>query len=91
LAAVERILLLFPGVVELRSRHLYQLGHWAAAGNDFETYLAKAANAEDAPVIRRLLNQLGETLNKLLPVFVSLSATRLRRRQLGLHVFFCPG
>jgi regulator of sirC expression with transglutaminase-like and TPR domain len=62
LAAVERILLLFPGVpVELRDRGLiyYQLGHWAAAGNDFETYLAKAANAEDAPVIRRLLNQLG--------------------------------
>jgi len=49
LAAVERILLLFPGVsVELRDRPIYyQLGHWAA-GNDFETYLAKAANAEDA-------------------------------------------
>ena len=61
LAAVERILLLFPGVpVELRTRGLiyYQLGRWAAASDDFETYLAKVPNAEDAPVIRRLLNQL---------------------------------
>ena len=61
LAAVERILLLFPGVpVELRTRGLiyYQLGRWAAARDDFETYLAKVPHSEDAPVIRRLLNQL---------------------------------
>ena len=61
LAAVERILLLFPGVpVELRTRGLiyYQLGRWAAARDDFEAYLAKVPNAEDAAVIRRLLNQL---------------------------------
>lgn len=62
LAAVERILLLFPDVpMELRDRGLiyYQLGRWVAAGDDFETYLAKVPNAQDAPVIRRLLNQLG--------------------------------
>ena len=62
MAAVERILLLFPGMpVELRDRGLmyYQLGQWAAASNDFETYLAKVPNAEDAPTIRRLLDQLG--------------------------------
>lgn len=62
LAAVERILLLFPGVpVELRDRGFiyYHLGRWAAAGDDFETYLAKFPSAEDAPVIRQLLNQLG--------------------------------
>lgn len=62
LAVVERILLLFPGLPEeLRNRGLinYQLGRWAAAGDDFETYLAKVPGAEDAPVIRRLLNNLG--------------------------------
>ena len=62
LAAVERILLLFPGMpVELRDRGLiyYQLNRWAAASNDFETYLARVPDAEDAPVIRDLLNQLG--------------------------------
>jgi regulator of sirC expression with transglutaminase-like and TPR domain len=62
LAAVERILLLFPEVpMELRDRGLiyYQLGRWVAASDDFETYLAKVPNAQDAPVIRRLLNQLG--------------------------------
>lgn len=62
LAAVERILLLFPEVaMELRDRGLiyYQLGRWALAGDDFETYLAKAPNAEDAPAIRRLLSQMG--------------------------------
>ncbi len=62
LATVERILLLFPGVpVELRDRGLiyYQMGHWVAASDDFETYLAKFPDAEDAPAVRRLLNQLG--------------------------------
>lgn len=62
LTAVERILLLFPGVpVELRARGLiyYQLGHWAAAGDDLETYLAQVPNAEDAPAIRRLLSEMG--------------------------------
>lgn len=62
MAAVERILLLFPEMPgELRDRGLiyYQMGRWVAASDDFETYLAKVPDAEDALVIRRLLNQLG--------------------------------
>lgn len=62
IAAVERILLVFPAALgELRDRGLiyYQMGRWAAAGDDFETYLAKVPDASDAPVIHRLLNQLG--------------------------------
>lgn len=65
LAAVERILLLFPeSPTELRDRGLiyYQIGLWAAAGDDFERYLTKVPNASDAPVIRRLLNQLGRNI-----------------------------
>jgi len=61
LAAVERILLLFPDrVTEVRDRGLiyYQIGRWVAAVNDFETYLTQVPDAQDAPVIRRLLNQL---------------------------------
>ncbi len=65
LAAVERILLLFPDLpMEVRARGLiyYQLGRWVAAGDDFENYLAKVPNADDAPAIRRLLNQLGRNI-----------------------------
>ncbi len=61
LAAVERILMLFPNaIVEIRDRGLiyYQIGRWVAAVKDFETYLQKVPNAQDAPVIRRLLKQL---------------------------------
>ncbi len=63
LTAVERILLLFPGVsVELRDRGLlyYQLGHYPQAADDLQTYLAKVPDAEDAAVIRRLLDELGD-------------------------------
>lgn len=62
LAAVERILLLFPGLpLELRARGLihYQLGDWTAACEDLETYLAKVPSAEDAPKIRLLLKRMG--------------------------------
>lgn len=62
LGAVERILLLFPGLpMELRTRGLiyYQLGRWAAASKDLETYLTSVPDAEDAPAIRQLLQQLG--------------------------------
>ncbi|MCM0592316.1 MAG: SirB1 family protein [Gloeotrichia echinulata DVL01] len=62
LAAVDRILLLFPGVsLELRDRGLiyYQLGHYPQAADDLQTYLAKVPNAEDAIVIRRLLTEMG--------------------------------
>lgn len=62
LRAVERILLLFPELMrELRDRGLinYQLGRFGAAITDFENYLTQVPDAEDALVIRRLLNQLG--------------------------------
>lgn len=62
LAAVERILLLFPDVsLEVRDRGLlyYQLGHYPQAVEDLQTYLAKVPDAEDAIVIRRLLADLG--------------------------------
>lgn len=61
LAAVERILLLFPDApMELRDRGLlyYQLGYWSKASQDLEMYLAILPNAEDAQVIRRLLEQI---------------------------------
>ena len=62
LAAVERILLLFPDVsIELRDRGLlyYQLGHYSQAAEDFQTYLAQVPNADDAVVINRLLVEIG--------------------------------
>jgi regulator of sirC expression with transglutaminase-like and TPR domain len=61
LAAVERILLLFPdAVMERRDRGLlcYQLGYSAEASQDLETYLTNQPNAGDAQTIRRLLEQL---------------------------------
>lgn len=63
LAAVERILLLFPDApAELRDRGLlyYQLGYWVEAIQDLEVYLAMLPDAEDAEVIRQLLKQLGQ-------------------------------
>jgi regulator of sirC expression with transglutaminase-like and TPR domain len=71
LAAVERILLLFPDVpMELRDRGLihYQLGHWTTAGEDLENYLLKVPTASDAPKIRLLLNLLGENLKTIAPL-----------------------
>ncbi len=61
LAIVEHILLLFPdGPMERRDRGLlyYQLGYGSKASQDLEIYLAMLPNAEDAYVIRRLLDQL---------------------------------
>ncbi|RCJ24466.1 hypothetical protein A6S26_17975 [Nostoc sp. ATCC 43529] len=63
LGAVERILLLFPDLtLELRDRGLiyYQLGHYPQAINDLQTYLIKVPDAKDAPVIQRLLAELGK-------------------------------
>ncbi len=63
LAAIERILMLFPhAIVEIRDRGLiyYQTGRWVGAVKDFETYLQKVPDAQDAPVIRRLLKQLSK-------------------------------
>ncbi|MBN3898599.1 MAG: tetratricopeptide repeat protein [Nostoc sp. NOS(2021)] len=62
LAAVERILLLFPGLtLELRDRGLiyYQLGYYPQAVDDLQNYLIKVPDADDASVIRQLLAKLG--------------------------------
>jgi regulator of sirC expression with transglutaminase-like and TPR domain len=61
LAVVEHTLLLFPDApMELRDRGFlyYQLGYWSKASQDLEIYLAMLPNAQDADVIRRLLEQL---------------------------------
>lgn len=61
LAAVERILLLYPDApMELRDRGLlyYQLGYLSKASQDLEIYLAILPNAADADAIRRLLEQI---------------------------------
>ncbi|MBE9003496.1 SirB1 family protein [Fortiea sp. LEGE XX443] len=63
LAAVERILLLFPtAMLEIRDRGLlyYQLGHHPQAVEDLQNYLFKVPDADDAVVIRRLLTELGK-------------------------------
>ncbi|ARV57641.1 hypothetical protein BZZ01_02435 [Nostocales cyanobacterium HT-58-2] len=64
LAAVERILLLFPGaVLELRDRGLlcYELGEFTQAADDLEAYLTKAPHAQDAAVIEQILTLLRRT------------------------------
>jgi regulator of sirC expression with transglutaminase-like and TPR domain len=61
LAAIERILLLFPNALkEVRDRGLlfYQLGRWRDASRDLETYLIQAPLAEDAEVILKLLQRI---------------------------------
>lgn len=61
LAAIERILLLFPGTaIELRDRGIlhYHLGNWDTAYQDLEAYLAKVPDAEDAATIQKLLSQI---------------------------------
>lgn len=61
LKAVERILLLFPDApLELRDRGIiyYHLGYSSKAVQDLEIYLAMLPNADDADVIRQLLEQL---------------------------------
>ncbi|MEH2065634.1 MAG: SirB1 family protein [Nostoc sp.] len=62
LAAIERILLLFPGLtLEMRDRGLiyYQLGYYPQAVDDLQNYLTKVPDAHDASMIRRLLTELG--------------------------------
>jgi regulator of sirC expression with transglutaminase-like and TPR domain len=61
LAAIERILLLFPDApLELRDRGLlyYEVGRLVEASQDLEIYLEMLPNAKDADVIRQLLKQL---------------------------------
>ena len=70
LAAVERIVVLFPeAVVEVRDAEAaarlrgllyYQLGRLNEAEPDLQAYVAKVPEADDAPVIRQLLRQIGK-------------------------------
>lgn len=63
LAAVERILLLFPSAtLETRDRGLlsYQLGRFHQASIDLQAYLLQVPDAQDAATIRRLLVQMGK-------------------------------
>ncbi|MEB3342640.1 transglutaminase-like domain-containing protein [Okeania sp.] len=61
IAAIDRILLLFPNaVVEKRDRGvLYcQLNFWAEARQDLESYVVNIPQAEDAEIIRQLLAKM---------------------------------
>ncbi|HEY9846751.1 MAG TPA: tetratricopeptide repeat protein, partial [Candidatus Caenarcaniphilales bacterium] len=63
LAAIERILLIFPNaMVERRDRGIlyYQLGRWTEACQDLEDYLADRPEDEDAALIRQLLSRMGK-------------------------------
>ncbi|WP_421656099.1 SirB1 family protein [Leptothermofonsia sp. ETS-13] len=61
LAAIERILLLFPSApVELRDRGIlyYHLNRFAEARQDLEDYLDLMPAAPDAPIIRNLIEKI---------------------------------
>lgn len=61
LAAVERILLIFPEAAEeLRDRGIlyYQLGRWTEARQDLEDYLASSPQAEETILVRQLLDRM---------------------------------
>lgn len=63
LAAIERILLLFPEApIEQRDRGIlyYQMGRWIEATQDLENYLTSAPTAEDAVIVRQLLKRMNE-------------------------------
>jgi regulator of sirC expression with transglutaminase-like and TPR domain len=63
LAAIERILLLFPDApIELRDRGIlnYRLDRWSAARNDLQTYLTLVPAAQDAAMIRQLLIEMAD-------------------------------
>ena len=61
LAAIERILLLFPDAAgERRDRGIlyYQFGRWQESRQDLEMYLTNIPHAEDAAIIRQLLERM---------------------------------
>lgn len=63
LAAIERILLLFPDApMEQRDRGLlyYQMGRWAEASIDLEGYLHQVPAARDRTMIEALLRRMQE-------------------------------
>ena len=61
-AAIERILLIFPDApLEQRDRGYlyYQLGRWTEAARDLEDYLTQVPRAEDAMIVQGLLKRMG--------------------------------
>jgi len=65
LAAIERILLLFPEAIsERRDRGIiyYQVGRWQESRQDLEMYLNNFPGAQDASIIRRLLERISQDL-----------------------------
>lgn len=61
LAAIEKILMVVPDAwLERRDRGLlyYQLGDWSACRQDLEAYLKGHPQAEDIPLVHRLLNRM---------------------------------
>jgi regulator of sirC expression with transglutaminase-like and TPR domain len=64
LAAIERILILFPEApIELRDRGLiyYRLSRWMEAREDLERYLALQPRADDRHLISNLLEQIAKS------------------------------
>jgi regulator of sirC expression with transglutaminase-like and TPR domain len=63
LAAIERILLLFPeAALELRDRGMlyFRLNRWVEARQDLEAYLEKMPRADDRQVVQQLLQRIGQ-------------------------------
>jgi regulator of sirC expression with transglutaminase-like and TPR domain len=64
LAAIDRILILFPEApIELRDRGLlyFRCNRWVESQQDLERYLAVKPDAPDRPAIRGLLDRIGQT------------------------------
>ncbi|MDB9514278.1 SirB1 family protein [Kamptonema animale CS-326] len=65
LAAIERILLLFPDAAgERRDRGIlyYQFGRWQESRQDLEMYLTNIPHAEDAAIVRQLLERMSRDI-----------------------------
>jgi regulator of sirC expression with transglutaminase-like and TPR domain len=65
LAAVERILMLYPDApIELRDRGiiLFRLNRWVEARQDLERYLEVMPQADDRPHVQHVLNHMQSTL-----------------------------
>jgi regulator of sirC expression with transglutaminase-like and TPR domain len=63
LAVIERLLLLFPEApIEQRDRGIlyYQMGRWIEATQDLENYLMSAPMAEDAVIVKQLLQRMAK-------------------------------
>ena len=61
LAAIERILLLFPNApMQVRDRGIlyYHLGNWIDARQDLQTYIQEIPNAQDVPIIKQILKRM---------------------------------